>query len=110
MKTIRLICLVICLTSCSTWSKETKIIYGAAVATQAVDFLQTHEILKNDNFNEMNPLITAETFETYIISVNTLILIAAHFMPDDYRKMLFSYITGAEVVSVWHNYELGISP
>ncbi len=108
MKTIRLICLIICLTGCSSWSKETKVMYGAAVATQALDFLQTHEILKNDNFYEMNPLVTTETFETYIVSVNILILIAAHFIPDKYRKMFFSYIVGAEVINVWHNYEQGV--
>ncbi len=84
--------------------------YGLMWTIQSVDYIQTQEILTNDNFREMNNVINDTNLGGYIIISNAVILVVAHFLSDDYRKMLFSGKAGINVANAWHNYEQGVSP
>ncbi|MCP4650391.1 MAG: hypothetical protein GY853_09980 [PVC group bacterium] len=44
----------------------------------------------------------------YIIAANVALIFIAHFLPDDYRKILFSGKAGVNISNVWHNYEAGV--
>lgn len=75
-------CLMLLLSGCSTWSRETKIEFSAAEALSAVDVVQTRAAMRYC-YTENNPLLGSHPSQSKTIGVG-LIFSAAHWALTDY--------------------------
>lgn len=90
------------------WDTADKALFGTYVALEIVDGLQTHSILHDDDFYEINPLITDDTSMILCMAATTgLIWLLADRFPKC-RKFLLSgaIIVKASMVS-W-NFSIGV--
>ena len=83
---------LISLNSCAfdKWTREDKILQGIQLGVQGIDWLQTKEIARNDDFYETNPQIGKyptqwEVDRYFIISAGVGVL-ATHVLPQEWRK------------------------
>ena len=91
-----------------SWSKPDKILLGIYLIGETIDVLQTHKILHNDRFYEMNPLIKDDKSLAICAIVTTVIIIlVAHFCPKIRRPVL----AGSNLIKwsmVGNNFSIGV--
>lgn len=94
------------------WTRDDTIRHAVFTGVLAVDWLQTREIAKNDDFYETNPILGKEPdtneVDLYFASSWLLTTGVAYMLPDRYRKAFQYIIIGVEAGYVGHNYNLGI--
>ena len=102
-----IIILVLFLSACS-WSSKDKVLFTAYTALNMVDIAQTNEIYHNDNYYELNPILTENNFIPIMLATNTILYFIADWMPEKYRVYFLSFMVGIKAGLVGHNYSIGI--
>ncbi len=114
-KYIGLITISLLLTGCShfdKWTREDKILQGIQLGVQGIDWLQTREIARNDDYYEANPQIgkypTQWEVDRYFLVSAGLGVLITHLLPQEHRKYWLSFRIGVSSSMVIHNYNIGI--
>ena len=94
------------------WTREDKVLQGTQLAVQGIDWLQTREIARNDDYYETNPHIgedpTTWEVDRYFLVSSGLGMLVTHILPQEYRKHWLSFRIGVSAGMVTHNYNMGI--
>ena len=115
MKKVFVISMLLIVTGCGyfdKWTREDKILQCTQLIVQGLDWQQTKEIARNDDFYETNPMIGEyptqwEVDRYFLISASTGMLVS-HVLPQEYRKYWQMFWIGSSSSSVFHNYNVGI--
>ncbi len=119
MNVMRIICVTlmmpILMISCGhfdKWTRGDKILQGMQLGVQGVDWLQTREIARNDDFYETNPRIgkypTEWEVDRYFIMSAGFGMLVTHILPQEGRKYWLSFRIGVFSQAAIHNYNIGI--
>lgn len=89
------------------WTRQT-VYFGL----QAIDYLQTRHIAKNENFGETNPILGRNPDMDEVVRYNLAMFVGntlvTHLLPARYRKN-WQYLTiGVELQAVVHNKQIGV--
>lgn len=94
------------------WTKEDKVLQSVQATVHIIDWLQTREIARNDDYYESNPLMgkypTVSEVDRYMSSSALLNLTVTHILPQKYRKYWLSFWIGVSSAMVFHNYNIGV--
>lgn len=94
------------------WTREDKIFQGIQLGMHGIDWLQTREIARNDDFYETNPHLgkypTVGEVDRYMLVSAGLGVLITHILPQGHRKYWQMFWIGASTSSVVHNYHIGI--
>lgn len=104
-----LILFLICMTaSADTWNKTDKILLTTYLIGETIDILQTREILHNNRFRELNPLIKKNT-DMYICGAVTtgIIILICHKFPK-YRRNFLIGVNAFKWGYVGYNLSIGV--
>ncbi len=115
MRLHKLLFILVFLTGCGhfdPWTREDKILQGVQLGVQSIDWLQTREIARNDEFYEVNPYLgenptIKEVDKYFAISAITKVA-TTHILPQPWRKYWLMFNIGVSTGLVWHNYHIGI--
>ena len=117
-KVIILIILAIMLVNTNTcfafdkWTKQEKQRQIILTILHCTDYFQTCEIVKNDKYYEMNPILgrhpSMEQLNYYAISSLLLKTAITHVLPHKYRKYAQCVFIGLSGGAVLNNYSIGI--
>jgi len=93
-------------------SAETNWYRVAANTTLAIDWLQTHEIIKNDSFYETNKILgkypSENELNKYFISSILLINIIGETLPKKYSDYFYITVAVVETKVTFNNYRFGV--
>ena len=102
---MRIVLIMLLLTSCAHLDTVDKTMMVTAAGLTAADYYQTQDMIDEPNLMEFNPVIgqDKEKAKVVIISGGALVVTAAYFLPDKWRKVLLAYYIGERVAYVTHN-------
>lgn len=101
-----LICIMI-ITGCS-WSHTDKAMMGIYLAVETVDILQTREIFNNEDYYEVNPILTKDNYIPMMITGTILVYLIADLLPEKWRTKWLGVCVGFKGFLIKHNYDTGI--
>ena len=119
MKTTKLLVILfslfLCIGGCCSfdkWTREDKILQGIQLGVHGIDWLQTKEIARNDDFHEANPHIgrnpTQRKVDQYMFGWAGFVCLVTHILPQDWRKYWLMFEIGTSAGRVKHNHDIGI--
>ena len=94
------------------WTKEDKVLQGINLTLHTIDWLQTKEIARNDEYKEENPWLgeypTVHEVDRYMLTAGIAKVLITHILPQEYRKYMLMFWIGSTSMAVIHNYSIGI--
>ena len=94
------------------WSAQDYAMQSLVVGTKAVDWLQTKEIARNDDYYERNPILGENPSQTevnlFFLAGSILETGAVHFTKSEYRPYVQTIFIGVNSAFVIHNYSIGV--
>lgn len=94
------------------WTREDKILQCTQLTIHGIDWLQTREIVGNDEFHETNPRLgedpTEREVDKYMLFSTGLVVSVTHILPQSWRKYWLMFNIGLSSAKVEHNYNVGI--
>ena len=108
MKKIYLVLLISLLIGCSSWSPKDKTLFATYTAFNIIDMAQTNEIFHNENYYELNPILTEDNFIPILLATNVLLYFVVDLLPEKYRTSFLYFMAGTKVGVVGNNYSIGI--
>lgn len=110
MKWVVLVLVILSVGGC-TWSKNHQIMMGTYVTAHAVDIMQTREIISNENYYELNPVLKNlspnQATITMIGSTGVVYLLAETF--PVYRTWIIGIPMTLALVCMFHNWKIGVT-
>ena len=90
------------------WKTKDKVLLTTYLTGEVIDVLQTHEILRNDRYYELNPLIKNDTDLTIsAIITTTIIIVIANKLPK-YRTLFLKTVNAIKWSLVINNHAIGV--
>ena len=109
MKTIIvIICILLLALSGCSWSHRDKSLMAVYLAAETVDILQTREIFNNDDYYEINPMLTKENYLPMMIGGTILLYLMADLLPEGWRTALLLGAISFKGVVIYNNYSIGV--
>ena len=97
---------------CSHLSKTDKALIATGVALEAVDYMQTSEIVSNPEYHELSPHLGPEPSQRDVdlfFAVGTASKFAiACLLPERWRRLWLGLWIGSSGATVFWNYQAGI--
>ena len=110
MKWILYILVMLSIGGCS-WSKNHKIMMGMYVTAHAVDIMQTREILSDERWRELNPLLSGlnrdQATGMMVASSGAVYLLADKF--PEYRTWIIAVPMSLALACVFNNWKIGVT-
>ena len=106
----KLLIIILLLQGCA-WSNTDRALYTTFAVTHTIDTLQTREILDNDRFEEINPILKDMDSNEATIAMLAglgLVYLVADLLPEKYRT---PFLFGSTAISVWgvaNNFSHGV--
>lgn len=99
----------VCLASWSTADTQRQIAYGLL---HTMDWMQTHEVSRNPDYRELNPILGPNPSEgrinTYFAATLVGHTVISYYLPDNYRRWWQFITIGFEAGVVGRNASMGI--
>ena len=91
-----------------SWNTPDKILLGTYLIGETIDILQIHEILHNNRFHELNPLIKSDRdlAISAVVTTGIVIWLAYHF--KEHRTKILTGCNFIKWAMVGRNYSIGI--
>ena len=91
-----------------SWDVPDKILLGTYLIGETIDVLQTHEILRNDKFYELNPFIKSDRdlAISAVITTGLVIWLAHRF--EEHRTKILAGCNFIKWGMVGRNYSIGV--
>jgi len=96
--------------SCTTWSKQDKVMMMTYTALNIIDIKQTREILSNDNYYEFNKILahmTKDEATVYMIGTNVTLYLIVDKIKPKYRQWLLGSMCIVKFGLVANNFSVG---
>ncbi|MDD5048442.1 MAG: hypothetical protein PHH09_05880 [Methanoregulaceae archaeon] len=94
------------------WTKEDMAWQGAALLAIGVDWLQTKEIARNDEYTETNPILgdypSQNDVDLYFLGCGIVHTAISYYLPKKYRRYWQCVWVGIEVGHISHNINAGV--
>ena len=90
------------------WDREDKLLLTGYLLTETIDALQTYEILHNDIFHEVNPLIKDDTsLAIYFLTKVSIVMFISHRCPRIRKRFLKANIF-IKLNLIGNNFYIGV--
>ena len=110
MKWILYSLIMLSIGGCS-WSKNHKIMMGMYVTAHAVDIMQTREILSDERYYELNPVLSGLNRDqaTGVMMLDTLLLAGLANEFPKYRTWIIGIPMSLALACVFNNWKIGVT-
>jgi hypothetical protein len=106
----KLLIIILMLQGCA-WSKTDRALFASYALTHTVDMVQTREILNNDNYTELNPIMedmTPNQSTAFMLAGLGLVYLLADNIPK-YRTWIIAVPLALSIVCVANNFSVGVT-
>jgi len=112
MKYIFMVFLLVGTAFAGEWTTQDAMMQGALSLSLGVDYLQTIEITRNDNYYETNLILGKHPTKTdvglYFSGCLVGSYLIARALPRRYRTIFQGIVIGGQISTIIRNYQLGI--
>ena len=106
----KLLIIILLLQGCA-WNKTDRALFATYTATHTIDIFQTREILSNDNYTELNPIMegmTPNQSTLFMVAGYGLVYLLADKIPE-YRTWIIAVPLAISIMCVTNNFSVGIN-
>ena len=93
------------------WSKTDKALWGIYTTSLVIETMQTREILRNDEYEELNPIIKDmspdEAMLTIALAYAGMYLFIDKILPE-YRTEIIMFLGIISIACVTNNFSIGV--
>ena len=110
MKWILYILVMLSISGCS-WSKNHQIMFGMYVTAHAVDIMQTREILSDERWRELNPLLSGLNRDqaTGVMMLDMALVAGLANEFPKYRTWIIGIPMSLALACVFNNWKIGVT-